>query len=121
MRFDQPDRFPQSAAFRPVPSDPPPILRRMGDDLATEALAGARWRWGSHLAPADDRFAWLIELDGAVLAAAAERRRVLSVERRRRMWLARTSPPLHILREIVLSGLVDAQALPDRERDRHEP
>jgi hypothetical protein len=34
--------------------------------------------------------------------------------------LARTSPPLHILREIGLSGLVDAQALPDRERDRHE-
>jgi hypothetical protein len=34
--------------------------------------------------------------------------------------LARTSPPLHILREIDLSGLVDAQALPDRERDRHE-
>jgi predicted RNA polymerase sigma factor len=124
-------------------------------DLATETLAGARWRWESPLGPGGDRFAWLIELGGAVLADAAERRRVPSVERRRRTGeppsrtltiadqqqvarlaeahleltpavhevaerLARTSPPLHILREIDLSGLVDAEALPDRERDRHE-
>ena len=136
------------------------ILRVVRDealayDLATEALAGARCRWESCLAPGDDRFAWLIEFGGAVLAEAAERRRVPSLERRRRTGeppsltltvadrqeiarlaeahleltpaaheaaarLARTSPPLHILREIDLSGLVDAQALPDRERDRRE-
>ena len=34
--------------------------------------------------------------------------------------LARTSPPPRVLRGIDLSGLVDAQALPDPERDRHE-
>ena len=136
------------------------ILRVVRDealayDLATEALAGARCRWESCLAPGDDGFAWLIEFGGAVLAEAAERRRVPSLERRRRTGeppsltltvadrqeiarlaeayleltpaaheaaarLARTSPPLHILREIDLSGLVDAQALPDRERDRRE-
>jgi hypothetical protein len=135
------------------------ILRVVRDealayDLATEALAGARWRWESR-SPGDDRFAWLIELGGAVLAEAAERRRVPSVERRRQTGeppsltltvadqqeiarlaeayleltpaayeaaarLARTSPPLHMLREIGLSGLVDAQPLPDRKRDRHE-
>lgn len=124
-------------------------------DLATETLAAARWRWASPHAPGDDRFAWLIELSGSVLADAAERRRVPSVERRRRPddppshtlmiadqqeiarladarleltpaaheiaeRLARTSPPLHILRAIDLSGLVDAQALPDHERDRHD-
>lgn len=124
-------------------------------DLATETLAAARWRWESHLALRDDRFAWLIELSASVLATAAERRRVPSVERRRRTGeppshtltiadqqeiarladahlevtpaaheaaarLARTSPPQHILRGIDLSGLVDAQALPDHERDRHE-
>jgi hypothetical protein len=189
-RLDQPMRFPQSAAFRPVPSAPPPILRRMGEpasdpsqefesfardslaplvavilrvvhdaalayDLATETLAGARWRWESRVAPGDDRFAYLIELGGAVLAEAAERRRVPSVERRRRpseppslaltvadqqeiarlaeahleltpaaheaaARLARTSPPVHILREIGLSGLVEAQALSDRDRDPYE-
>jgi predicted RNA polymerase sigma factor len=32
--------------------------------------------------------------------------------------LARNSPPLYILRRIDLSGLVNAQALPDRERAR---
>ncbi len=53
-------------------------------DLATETLAGARRRWESPLAAGDDRFAWLIELGGAVVADAAERRRVPSVERRRR-------------------------------------
>jgi predicted RNA polymerase sigma factor len=123
-------------------------------DLATETLAAARWRWESPPAPGDDRFAWLIELGGSVLAAAAERRRVPSVERRRRTGeppshtltiadqqeiarlaeahleltpaaheaterLARTSPQ-HILRGIDLSGLVDAHALPDHARDRHE-
>ena len=34
--------------------------------------------------------------------------------------LARTAPARHVLREIHLSGLVSAQALPDYERDRHE-
>lgn len=34
--------------------------------------------------------------------------------------LARTAPPRHLLRKIRLSGLLDAQALPDHERDRHE-
>jgi predicted RNA polymerase sigma factor len=124
-------------------------------DLATETLAAARWRWESPPAHGGDRFAWLIELGGAVLADAAERRRVPSVERRRRTGeppsrtltiadqqeiarladadleltpaayevaerLAHTSPPPHSLREIDLSGLVDPQALPDRERDRRD-
>ncbi len=124
-------------------------------DLATETLAAARWRWDSSPALGDDRFAWLIELGASVLADAAERTRVPSVERRRRAGeppshtltiadlqgiarladahleltpaareaadrLARTSPPPHVLRGIDLSGLVDAQPLPDRERDRHE-
>jgi len=54
-------------------------------DLATETLAAARSRWDP-AAPNqnDDRPAWLIELGGSVLAAAAERKRVPSVERRRR-------------------------------------
>ena len=125
-------------------------------DLATETLAGARWRWESPVAVGDDRLAWLIELGGEVLADAAQRERVPSVERRRRTGeppsqtlaiadqqeiarlaedrlelspraheiaesLARNSPPLHTLRAIGLSGLVDAQALPDRERERHDP
>ncbi|MEA2208333.1 MAG: hypothetical protein QOF54_810 [Solirubrobacteraceae bacterium] len=34
--------------------------------------------------------------------------------------LARTAPPHHVLGEIHLSGLVNAQPLPDHERDRHE-
>lgn len=125
-------------------------------DLATETLAAARWRWESPQAPREDRFAWLITLGASVLADAAERTRVPSVERRRRTGeppsrtlmisdqqeiarladahleltpaahevaerLARTSPPLYILREIDLSGLVGVQALPDRERDRRDP
>jgi hypothetical protein len=124
-------------------------------DLATETLAGARWRWESPLRPDDDRFVWLIERGGAVLADAAERRRVPSGERCRRTaepplltltvadqqaiarlaeahleltpadhqaaaHFARASPPLHILREIARSRLVNAQTLPDRERGRHE-
>lgn len=124
-------------------------------DLATETVAAARWRWESPPAPRDGRFAWLIELGASVLADAAQRTRVPSVERRRRTGeppthtltvadqqeiarlaeshleltpaaheaaerLARASPPPDILRGIDLSGLVNAQALPDRERDRHE-
>jgi predicted RNA polymerase sigma factor len=136
------------------------ILRVVQDaalayDLATEALAVASWRWESPLAPGNDRLAWLVGLGGAVLADAAERRRVPSVERRRRSGeqpsltltiadqqeiarlaeaqpevtaaaheaaeiLARTSPPLQLLREIDLSGLVDAEGLPERERERHD-
>lgn len=34
--------------------------------------------------------------------------------------LARTAPPHHVVREIHLSGLVSAEALPDHERRRHE-
>jgi predicted RNA polymerase sigma factor len=137
------------------------ILRVVQDaalayDLATETLAGAPWRWEWPLAAGDDRFAWLIEVGGTVLAEAAERKCVPSVERRRRTSeppslaltiadqqeiarlaeahleltpaaheaaarLARTSPPLHVLREIGLSGLVDAEPLPDRERPRTRP
>ncbi|MDQ6775559.1 MAG: hypothetical protein M3071_04905 [Actinomycetota bacterium] len=127
-------------------------------DLATETLAAARWRWGSARdadGDSQDRSAWLIELGGLVLADAAERQSVPSVERRRHGGepapqtltiaeqqemaqlveahvelspaareaadaLARAAPPRHALREIRLSGLVDAQALPDRERDRRE-
>jgi predicted RNA polymerase sigma factor len=138
------------------------LLRAVHDaalayDLATETLATARSRWGPVADPteSDDRSAWLIELGGSVLADAAERKRVPSVERRRRgrepkphaltisdqqematlaeahlelspaaaeaaEALARTAPSRHVLREIQLSGLVSAQALPDHERDRHE-
>jgi predicted RNA polymerase sigma factor len=150
----------ESFARTSLPSVVAVIVRVVHDaalayDLATETLAAARWRWKSPPAPGEDRFAWLIELGGSVLATAAERRRVPSVERRRRTGepashtltiadqqqiarladahleltpaaheaaqrLARTSPPQHILRGIDLSGLVDAQALPDHERDRHE-
>jgi predicted RNA polymerase sigma factor len=150
----------ESFARTSLPSLVAVIVRAVHDaalayDLAIETLAAARWRWESPRAPRDDRFAWLIELGASVLADAAERRRVPSVERRRRAGeppshvltiadqqeiarlaeahleltpavhevaerLARTSPPLHILREIDLSGLVDAEALHDRERDRHE-
>ncbi len=127
-------------------------------DLATEVLATARWRWESAREAdedGDDRSAWLIALGASVLAAAAERQRVPSVERRRHGGepashtltiadqqeiaqfaeahlelsptareaaeaLARTAPPRHVLSKIRLSGLLDAQALPDHERDRHE-
>lgn len=127
-------------------------------DLATETLAAARWRWDSATETSQgglDPTAWLTRLAASVLADAAERKRVPSVERRRhggdppqRMLtvaeqqeiarlveahveltpaareaadaLARTAPPQHELHEIRLSGLVSAQPLPDRERDRHE-
>jgi predicted RNA polymerase sigma factor len=151
----------ESFAHTSLPSLVAVLVRVVHDaalayDLATETLAAARWRWESPPAPRDDRFAWLIELGASVLADAAERTRVPSVERRRRTGeppshtltiadqqeiarladahleltpsareaadrLARSSPPPPILRGIDLSGLVDAQALPDRERDRHEP
>lgn len=151
----------ESFAHTSLPSLVAVIVRVVHDaalayDLATETLAAAHWRWESPAPSRDDRFAWLIELGASVLADAAERTRIPSVERRRRTGeppshtltiadqqeiarladahleltpaareaadhLARTSPPPHILRGIDLSGLVDAQALPDRERDRHEP
>jgi hypothetical protein len=67
------------------------LLRTVHDpalayDLATETLAAAGSRWGPAAGPveSDDRSAWLIELGGSVLADAAERTRVPSVERRRR-------------------------------------
>jgi hypothetical protein len=67
------------------------LLRAVHDaalayDLATETLAAARSSWGRAADPneTDDRSAWLIELGGSVLADAAERMRVPSVERRRR-------------------------------------
>jgi predicted RNA polymerase sigma factor len=66
------------------------LLRAVHDaalayDLATETLAAARSRWGRAADPdeSDDRSAWLIELGASVLADAAERMRVPSVERRR--------------------------------------
>ncbi|HEY5262107.1 MAG TPA: hypothetical protein VIJ33_08335 [Solirubrobacteraceae bacterium] len=66
------------------------LLRAVHDpalayDLATETLAAARSRWDPTDANEnDDRSAWLIALGGSVLADAAERMRVPSVERRRR-------------------------------------
>ena len=76
------------------------LLRAVHDgalayDLATETLAAARSRWrpvADH-DESDDRSAWLIELAGSVLADAAERERVPSVERRRRGC----EPPRHML------------------------
>jgi hypothetical protein len=51
-------------------------------DLATETLAAARIGWES--APAgDEAVAWMLNLGFDVLAAAVERRRVPSTERRR--------------------------------------
>jgi hypothetical protein len=51
-------------------------------DLATETLAAARIQWQS--APGGDQaVAWILDLGAEVLAAAVERRRVPSTERRR--------------------------------------
>jgi hypothetical protein len=83
-------RFPQSAAFRPVPSGPPPILSRMGEPAGDTTEEFASFARGS-LAP----------LVAVILPVVRDE----ALERRR---------------QTDLSGLVDAQALPNRERDRHE-
>ncbi len=121
-------------------------------DLATETLAAAWLRWD--IAPSgDEAVEWLLRLAAHVLDATVERKRVPSVERRRRHRptsrrlgvaeqqqitalaeehielpvaardaadaLARMAPPPHVLAELRLSGLVEADPLPDHERDRH--
>ncbi len=121
-------------------------------DLATETVATGRVRWRSVPARLEP-LAWLLELGADVLAAAVERKRVPSIERRREHQprsvtltvaqqqelmalaearlelpadartaaeaLARTAPPMHVLRELRRSDLVDAEPLPHHQRDRH--
>jgi hypothetical protein len=122
-------------------------------DLATETLAAAWLQWD--VAPSGDEAAdWLLRLGAHVLDATVERKRVPSVERRRRHQpavrhlsvaeqqqimslaedhielpvsardaadaLARMAPPPHLLSKLRLSGLVEAEPLPDHERDRHD-
>jgi DNA-directed RNA polymerase specialized sigma24 family protein len=90
-------------------------------DLATETLAAAWLRWDA--APGgDEAVDWLLQLAARVLDSTVERKRVPSVERRRGHRadsLARMAPPPHVVTELRLSGLVEADPLPDHERDRY--
>jgi hypothetical protein len=78
----------------------PSVERRRGHEPAPHALTIAEQQEMTRLAEAH------VELSRAARAAAEA--------------LASTAPATHVLGELRLSGLVDAQALPDHERDRHE-